>query len=110
MPWRLIIFIIIAAAFLGFIGLNLENRCDVSLGFRVFSQVPVFLSTLSAFILGMVLALPLAMSFRSAARGKKRAETTLFAGKSSGKKKNKAGEFAAGDESPPSPGGDYGID
>jgi uncharacterized integral membrane protein len=110
MPWRLLIVIVIAAAFLGFIGFNLENRCDVSLGFHVFSQVPVFLSTLSAFILGMALALPLAISFRSAARRKKRGETLLPMGKSAGKKKSKAGEIAAGDDGPPSPDGDYGID
>jgi uncharacterized integral membrane protein len=110
MPWRLLIFITIGVIFLGFIGFNLENRCDVSLGFYVFSQVPVFLSTLSAFILGMVLALPLAFSFRSTGRRKKKAETLPPGG--SGKKKDKTGETAApdGHSGPPSPGGDYGID
>jgi uncharacterized integral membrane protein len=103
MPWRLLIFILIGAVFLSFIGFNLENRCDVSLGFHVFSQVPVFLSALFAFVLGMVLALPLAVSFRPAARRKKKAEP--LPPEASGKKKNKAGEAL-----PPSPGGDYGID
>jgi hypothetical protein len=51
--------------FLGFIGFNLENRCDISFGFYTFSQVPVFLTTFSAFVLGMFLALPLVISFRA---------------------------------------------
>jgi hypothetical protein len=105
MPWRLLIFIVIGAAFLGFIGLNLENRCDISLGLHTFSQVPVFLSTLSSFILGMALALPLAVSFRFRRKKTKR-ETLPASGK--GGKKDKAGEIAS--DSPPSPGGDHGTD
>jgi hypothetical protein len=110
MPWRLLIFIAAGAVLLGFIGYNLENRCDVSLGFHTFHQVPVFLSTLSAFVLGMALAFPLAVSFRSGARRKKKAEALPPGGP--GKKKDKAGETAVPDErsGPPSPGGDYGID
>jgi uncharacterized integral membrane protein len=104
MPWRLLIFIVIGAVLLGFIGFNLEveNRCDVSLlWFYTFHQVPIFLSTLFAFVLGMVLAFPLAISFRSAGRRKDK----IPPAKDSGKKKAKTGEAAL-----PSPGGDYGID
>jgi uncharacterized membrane protein YciS (DUF1049 family) len=103
MPWRLLVFIVIGAVFLGFIGFNLENRCDVSFGFYVFSQVPVFLSTLFAFVLGLALAFPLAVSFRSASRRKKKAEPLLPGG--SVRKKDRAGEAAA----PLPPGGDHGI-
>jgi uncharacterized integral membrane protein len=68
MPWRLLGFILLAAVFLAFIGFNLENRCDVSFGFYTFSQVPVFLTAFFTLVLGMILALPLVISFRSRAR------------------------------------------
>jgi hypothetical protein len=51
--------------FLTFIGFNLENRCDISFVFYTFSQVPVYLTAFSAFVLGLLLALPLVVSFRS---------------------------------------------
>jgi uncharacterized integral membrane protein len=108
MPWRLIVFIVIGAAFLGFIGFNLENRCDVSFGFFTFSQVPVFLTTLSAFVLGMVLALPLVISFRSIARRNEKDPPP----KGRGRKKLKPGKSPAPEDpnQPPSPDSGYGID
>jgi uncharacterized integral membrane protein len=108
MPWRLIVFIVIGAAFLGFIGFNLENRCDVSFGFHTFSQVPVFLTTLSAFVLGMALALPLAISFRSKARRNEKAQKN----QDRDRKKPKSGKSSAPEDpiEPPSPDGGYGID
>jgi hypothetical protein len=109
MPWRLVILIVIGAVFLSFIGFNLENRCDISLGFYVFPQVPVFLSAMSAFVLGMALALPLAVSFRSAARRKKKPELPP-AGGNSGKKKGKATAAADDHAAAPPPDGDYGTD
>jgi hypothetical protein len=112
MPWRLIVIILIGAAFIGFIGLNLDNRCDISFGFGLdFYQVPVFLTHLTAFVLGMALALPLAVSFRSKLRrgGKEAPRPPAREGAS---KKEKAGKIPAADTPvlPPSPGGDYGID
>jgi uncharacterized integral membrane protein len=58
MPWRLIILIIMLAVLLGFIGLNLGNTCNISLGFKTFYRVPVYLTIFVAFILGMVSSLP----------------------------------------------------
>ena len=58
MPWRLIVIIIIFAVLLGFIGLNLTNTCDISLGFKVFKGVPVYLTVFASFMLGMVTSLP----------------------------------------------------
>jgi uncharacterized integral membrane protein len=112
MPWRLIIIIAIGAVFLGFIGFNLENRCDVSFGFRTFSQVPVFLTALSSFVLGMVLALPLVISFRSAVR-RKGQDPALQPVRGRGRKKLKAEKTDAPDnrsDEPPPPGGSHGID
>jgi hypothetical protein len=69
MPWRLILCILILALVLGFIGFNLENRCDISFGPRgikalTISQAPVYLTVFTSFILGMLCSLPLVISFR----------------------------------------------
>ena len=71
MPWRLIALIIILAVFLAFITFNMENRCDISFGIKVYKDIPVFLTIFTSFILGMLCALPIKL--RS---GKKRDETT----------------------------------
>jgi hypothetical protein len=126
MPWRLIGFVLFGAVFLCFIGFNLENRCDVSIGFYEFSQVPVFLTALCSFVLGLFLALPLVIPvfFRNHRKG--RAETLQGTGKVPGKKRKKAPRAA--DEAavlakpsprlaessprlvePSPPGGDHGI-
>ena len=63
---RLIVFIIIFAFFLAFIVLNLENKCDLSFGFMTLSDIPIFLSVLCSFILGMIVTVPMLL-----ARGKK---------------------------------------
>jgi uncharacterized integral membrane protein len=108
MPWRLIGIVLLGAVFLCFIGFNLENRCDISLGFFTFSQVPVFLTALSAFILGLFLSLPLLVSFRL---GNRRRKTGNQPEKISAKKRGKAPgavESGAPANSPP-PGGDDGT-
>ncbi|MCL2093893.1 MAG: hypothetical protein FWH12_06830 [Treponema sp.] len=59
---RLVFFILVFAFFLAFIVFNLENKSDVSLGFRTFQDVPVFLSVLFSFALGMLFAIPIFFS------------------------------------------------
>jgi len=58
MPWRLLVLIIILGILLGFIGFNLNNTCDLSLGFKVFKGVPIYLTVFASFMLGMVSSLP----------------------------------------------------
>jgi len=53
-----------------FVVVNLENTSDVSIGFRTFAEIPVFLTAFSAFVFGMIFATPFAFSF-----GKKRKKT-----------------------------------
>ncbi|MDR1444413.1 MAG: hypothetical protein LBI94_06000 [Treponema sp.] len=105
MPWRLIGFVLLGAMFLCFIGFNLENRCDISVGFYTFSQVPVFLTAFSAFVLGLFLAL--VISFRSGFRRKKKAEPA--AGQDSGGKKKKTAKTASSGSLPSPPDNGYGI-
>ena len=57
---RLISIIIIFVIFLGFIVLNLDHKSDIALGFvPTFKDVPVFLSVLVSFVLGMLVTVPL---------------------------------------------------
>jgi len=61
MPWRLLVFIVVFVVFLTFITFNLENRCDISFGFTIIEDVPVFLTVFGSFFLGFFCTLPLAM-------------------------------------------------
>jgi len=62
MPWRLLVLIIILAVLLAFITFNLENRCDISFGVKVYKDIPIFLTIFTSFILGMLCALPIKIS------------------------------------------------
>jgi uncharacterized integral membrane protein len=64
MPWRLIGWILILGVFLVFIALNLGNSCSISFGFHTFSSVPVYLTALSSFVLGLLCAIPVMISIR----------------------------------------------
>jgi hypothetical protein len=59
---RLIGFILIFVVFLTFIILNLGNSCDISFGFKTIPQVPVFITAFSSFVLGMLFAVPFALT------------------------------------------------
>ena len=59
---RLIVFIIVFIVFLGFIILNLHNTSNISFGFKEFEEIPVFVSVLSSFMLGLLFSIPLAFS------------------------------------------------
>jgi len=58
MPWRLIGIIAILAVLLGFIGFNLGNTCNLSLGFAVFYRVPVYVTVFVSFMLGLLFSIP----------------------------------------------------
>ena len=66
---RLILVILIFALFLSFIVFNLDNRCDISFGFKTFKEIPIFLSAIFSFTLGMLFAVPLIFSL---SRGRKK--------------------------------------
>ena len=79
---RLTIIILIFAVFIAFIVFNLENRSDVSFGFKTFEQIPVFLTVFSSFVLGMLFALPFTISI-----GKNRRDLSPADPASTGKNK-----------------------
>ncbi|MDR0584051.1 MAG: hypothetical protein LBG57_06870 [Treponema sp.] len=105
MPWRLIGLIIIFGIFLLFIAFNLGNKCYISFGFYTTkSEVPVFLTAFSSFVLGMLCAAPFIISFRvkRKARGGKGE-----AAQKAKKKEGKGGETGAGAGGFPE--GPYGV-
>lgn len=65
MPWKLVAFLsaLIVAAF--FIGFNLDNRCDVSLIFYAFRDVPICVSLLVAFVAGSIAVIPFFVAGRN---------------------------------------------
>ena len=106
MPWRLIGFIIILGIFLVFIAFNLDNKCDINVVFHTFKDVPVFLTAFASFVLGMLCAVPLAVSLRLKKKNKGEKEER-------GKDKKDGGKKGAGEKSGPetssfSDGGPYG--
>jgi uncharacterized integral membrane protein len=119
MPWRLIGFILLFGIFLVFIAFNLGNNCDINFGFRIFHEVPVFLTAFASFILGMLCAVPFIFSLRRKKKdktaGKGEPPAALLAEPSGGPetkarkkwgKKNGAPDAGAG---VPEEGGPYGI-
>ncbi len=64
MSWKLLAFIVIMALVLIFIGFNLDNRCDISIVFVTFHAVPVVITILGAYLVGLVSALVLSIGRR----------------------------------------------
>ncbi len=62
MPWRLIGVVLVSALVLAFIGFNLGNACDLSVGFMSFKAVPVFMTALGGFAVGVLVSLPYAIA------------------------------------------------
>ncbi len=56
MPWKLILFLLCLVITVFFIGFNLDNSCNINLGFRTYENVPVFLTVLISFIAGAMLS------------------------------------------------------
>lgn len=56
MPFKLLAYIAISTLALVFIGFNLDNRCDISLAFVTLRQVPIVVTILSSFLLGLLVA------------------------------------------------------
>jgi hypothetical protein len=104
--WRLLGFILIFAVFLGFIVFNLDNRCNISFGFTVVEDTPVFITAFVSFFAGMLCAVPFFASLRRRKPGIPAAGVPAGAGKKWGRG-NKTQPPAAGGQGQDGP---YGID
>jgi len=56
---RLIVFFLIFAVFLIFIVLNLDNKCNLNLGFHTFMDVPIYITSFFSIFVGMVVSIPI---------------------------------------------------
>lgn len=81
-----LISIIVGIVFIAFFaGFNLDNKCDVSLVFYTFRQIPVFFTILVSFAVGMLCSLPFALVHRTK---KSKAQKEPKIKKNSAEKKN----------------------
>lgn len=87
MPLKLVFFVISLVAALLFISFNLDNRCDVSVVFHTFRNVPAFLSLLAAYALGAASVLPFVFGFMRK-RSKRDSRAATGKGPDSGKTKS----------------------
>ena len=60
MPWKMIVLLIILVVIALFSGFNIDP-VDVSIGFHVFKNVPLFLALFIAFVVGALVMLPLTL-------------------------------------------------
>jgi uncharacterized integral membrane protein len=74
MEWKIIFFVVILGLALAFVGLNLNNRSDISVGFYVWKEVPVFFTAFFSFTLGVLSMLPFLFRRRIQWRAGKRKE------------------------------------
>lgn len=58
MSGKLIFFVVWLVLLLLFAGFNMKNISDISFGFYQFKDVPIFISLLFAFILGIIFSVP----------------------------------------------------
>ncbi|NLJ46824.1 MAG: hypothetical protein GX430_09715 [Treponema sp.] len=65
MPFRLFFLALVMVLLVTFIGFNIENRCDISFAVYTLTDVPVVITILSSFALGLVAALPFALRRRN---------------------------------------------
>lgn len=65
MPWKLIFYLVVVGLILVFVGVNLGNTTDISLGFVVYEEVPVFMALFVAFFLGVAVSIPIAVQSSS---------------------------------------------
>ena len=101
MPWRLIAVIVVIAVLLGFIGLNLDNTCDLSFGVKVLKGVPIYLTVFVSFMLGMASSLPFIIfgSLKKKMKKDRKKQDVL-----------EPGDSASNSAKSPETSGPYGID
>jgi uncharacterized membrane protein len=107
--------VVLFAALLLFIGLNLDNRCDISFWFTrdaVFKDVPVYLTVLASFILGLLCSIPFAVSLLFRRRVKNKPGDAAPAGNAalSAEGKKKKDKKKKDEEIKDANDGSYGID
>lgn len=88
--WRLVVSIILLGVFLVFMASNANNKCDIRFLFDTWtiSNVPVYLTVLGSFLLGMLCTIPIIISVNL----KRRKERKILQNKEKKKIDDGAGE------------------
>ncbi len=111
MPFRLVTFLAFVVLLALFLGFNLENRCDVSVVFHTFRDVPVVISLLFAFAAGAVSVVPLLFSSRRRKNRQPSAKERRAADKAAASGRPSSGSRRSSSRGRDSAAaGDYGID
>ena len=105
MPLRLIAVILCIGLLIVFIGINLDNTCDVSFGFITFKAVPVFLTILTSFTVGLLVSLP-ALFIRPRTKKKLHAQEAQGKGRKKAHRDVRPGGVKKGELED----GSYGVD
>ena len=95
MPWKLIFFVIIIVFVAIFVGVNHANVCNISLIFVEFEKVPVYITILISFVVGMLIMLPFTIGKK---RGKAYRQQTVreeYPAESSRNRRNRKRQEAA---------------
>ena len=71
MPWKLILFVIVIIIVAIFVGVNHANVCNISFIFTELQNVPVYVTILVSFVVGMLIMLPFTI-------GKKRGKAPRY--------------------------------
>ncbi len=58
MPWKVIYFLLIVLCFALFAGFNMKNTSDINLIFWNLQQIPIYISNLFSFLIGIVIIMP----------------------------------------------------
>ncbi len=75
MPWKVIYFLIIVLLFGLFAGFNMKNTSDINLIFWKFQQIPIYISNLFSFLVGVVIILPFFIGSRKKLKKEKIKQT-----------------------------------
>jgi uncharacterized integral membrane protein len=71
MPWRLVTFVVILGVVVIFSAFNTTNTSDISFGFFVAKDVPIFLSLFFAFAVGVIIMVPFLIGTAKSKRGRR---------------------------------------
>ena len=86
MPVKLIGTIILLILVTIFAGINIDNKCIIDFGFYKTPELPVFITVIASFVLGLIVMFPFTLGRKKAKKCPKNEEKADAAGKEAPKK------------------------
>ena len=90
MPWRVVGVFVILLIYTLFASFNIDHKSDISIIFFEFKEIPIFVITLMAFILGGIVVLPFTVGRNLWRKRAQKRKTALSLTKKSLKNKSKS--------------------